>query len=54
MASPLDKLAEFLEVLRGLQASGVVAIRSGELRRRILSAERDRRTSGAGYGARCI
>jgi len=34
MASPHEKLAEFLEALRALQDSGVVAVRSGDLSRR--------------------
>lgn len=33
MARPLEKLAEFLEILKRLQERGVIAIRSGDLTR---------------------
>jgi len=33
MAAPLEKLARSLEALKALQERGVVAIRSGELKR---------------------
>lgn len=36
MASPHEKLAESLEVLRTLQKNGVVAVRSGDLSQKVI------------------